>query len=684
MAMVQPSSRTLLTLGAVLTLGLAVLVLSDTMNARSIATAEAQRSLATTAKIIAAHARRTLADVSAVVRAEPFPAGAGPHSEADRAWLERVKAATRSMPQVAGVELHNSRSFAGKPRNPSQQWLGNPARSPVTGQLLLPLIHKLGASPDAPVLIASIDLGAFHAFYRSIENLSETTTALLLDDGTLLASDDVDIPVGATRLPELTRWLQAGSDLSQGGILHDEVGAVVRIPEFGLAVITRRKLSAALEPWGDQALGVAIPAAILAGLALLLLYLTRRQLLRLESDTLERRRLELEKEELRRSLQHAGRIDSLGRLATGIAHDFSNVLSAILGYGELARDHSIANPAVRRYAERIVSAAQRGKSLVERLLAFVRAERGPTRVTAVDPLVRETLDMVDASLQPRLRLERSCAAGSATVRAAPTELHQIVMNLLSNALHAVRDSGVVEVSTRVEELTMPLRVRTGSIGPGMFVRLEVSDTGHGIAPEVIEHIFEPFFTTKVAGGGTGVGLALVKQLVDELGGAIDVRTQVGAGTTFTVLLPCDPRGQEPQSRPDSVVRGNGATILVVDDDRALVELSEELLAALGYEPVGFASSADAWETFQRTPERFDAVLTDEVMPHPSGTELAHLVRSLRTDIPIIVMSGFVPADRVEQLEALGIEHILRKPLSASELSRALAAALQNRAAAVSA
>ena len=254
--MVQPSSRTLLTLGAVLTLGLAVLVLSDTMNARSIATAEAQRSLATTANIIAAHARRTLSDVSAVVRAEPFPASTNPlDSETDTAWLERVKAATRSMPQVAGVELRDSGSLAGKPRNPSQQWLGNPSRSAATGQLLLPFVHELGPGPDAPVLVVSIDLGAFHAFYRSIENLSETTTALLLADGTLLASDAVDIPVGATRLPELTRWLQAGADLSKGGVLDEEVGAVVRIPEFGLAVVTRRKLSAALEPWVSEQAG---------------------------------------------------------------------------------------------------------------------------------------------------------------------------------------------------------------------------------------------------------------------------------------------------------------------------------------------------------------------------------------------------------------------------------------------
>jgi CheY-like chemotaxis protein len=296
-------------------------------------------------------------------------------------------------------------------------------------------------------------------------------------------------------------------------------------------------------------------------------------------------------------------------------------------------------------------------------------------------MIEETLDILDASLKPRLRLERTCNAEGTTVKAAPTELHQIVMNLVTNALHALGDQGVVRVSTRIEELTTAHPARTGTIGPGTFVRLEVSDTGHGIAPEVIEHIFEPFFTTKAA-GGTGLGLSLVQQLVEELGGAIDVTTRVGSGTTFTVFLPCDRRERLPESSREAVTRGNGETILLVDDEVALVELGEELLAALGYEPVGFSSPVAAWEAFQRTPDRFDAVLTDETMPVRSGTELAQLVLSVRPDLPILVMSGFVAAEGLERLEALGIDQVLRKPLSAAALSMALAQALQKRTAAV--
>jgi CheY-like chemotaxis protein/anti-sigma regulatory factor (Ser/Thr protein kinase) len=269
------------------------------------------------------------------------------------------------------------------------------------------------------------------------------------------------------------------------------------------------------------------------------------------------------------------------------------------------------------------------------------------------------------------------------VKAAPTELHQILMNLVTNALQALDADGVVTVRTRVEDITTPYQARTGILGPGTFLRLDVSDTGHGIAPEAVGRIFEPFFTTKPAGAGTGLGLSLVQQLVDELGGAIDVVTRVNSGTTFTVFLPCELRGGTPQPAGETVIRGQGETILLVDDEVALVELGEELLAALGYEPVGFSSSQAAWEAFQRTPHRFDALLTDETMPEHSGTELARLVHSLRADLPIVIMSGYVAPERAEQMQLLGIRHVMRKPLAASELSRTLARALQKRAAAVS-
>lgn len=680
----QPSSRTaviLLALGALLTVGLAVLVTFDTINARSIATREAQRSLAETASVIAAHARRTLGDISAVVATETFPVASPPGSAAVNSWLESARVRARSMPQVARVELIESDATRGAPLRP-QQWLDRPQRDPATGQLLLPVVHRLGSATDAPLLVAYVDLGTFHAFYRSIENLSETTTALLLYDGTLLASDDVDIRRDAMRVPELTRWIETGANTSRTVELDGQIGAVVPIPELGLVVVSRRSLEQALEPWRDQALGVAVPAAVLTGLALLLLYLTRRQLLRLETDMLERRRLELEKEELRRSLQHAARIESLGMLSSGIAHDFSNVLSAVLGYGELARDHSAADSPVRRHAERIVLAAQRGKALVERLLAFVRAERGPTSATLIDPLVHETLDMLVASLKPRVRLERHCAAEGTTVKAAPTELHQILMNLATNAVHAISEEGVVTVSTRLETITEPRPVKSGQVGPGDFVRLEVSDTGQGIAPELIDRIFEPFFTTKPAGAGTGLGLSLVQQLAEELGGAIDVVSRTGSGSTFTVFLPCDTRSRAAESTAETVVRGTGETILLVDDEDTLVELGEELLAALGYEPVGFTSPIKAWEAFRRAPSRFDAVLTDETMPECTGLELARLIRTLRTEVPIFIVSGYFAPERQEQGKALGITRILRKPLAASELATVLAQALRTQSAAV--
>jgi CheY-like chemotaxis protein len=247
------------------------------------------------------------------------------------------------------------------------------------------------------------------------------------------------------------------------------------------------------------------------------------------------------------------------------------------------------------------------------------------------------------------------------------------MNLCRNAVKAMPSGGTLRVMLKCVVMTEAKTVTRGSVAAGSYVLLTVSDTGIGIPPAVLERIFEPFFTTKGAGEGTGLGLSLVDGIVHDLGGAIALATQQGRGTTFDIWLPTDGEAAVPTAQPPTeLASGNGETIMVVDDERALVALSEEMLAGLGYEPVGFDSSAAALAAFRRTPEHFDLVLTDENMPGVNGTELTRELRRLHPDIPVVLMSGYAAAQLAQRAASVGIHEVLRKPLQRRDLSEALA------------
>jgi NO-binding membrane sensor protein with MHYT domain/nitrogen-specific signal transduction histidine kinase/ActR/RegA family two-component response regulator len=388
---------------------------------------------------------------------------------------------------------------------------------------------------------------------------------------------------------------------------------------------------------------------------------------------------EREREEMQRQLQQAAKLEAIGRLAGGIAHDFNNILGAILGYGELAQNSLGEGGAVRRQLDQVMQAGARGKGLVDRILAFSRSgmgERGPVQV---QPVVEETLELLAASLPADVRLERQLDAADAAVVGDATQLHQVAMNLCTNAVHAMAHGGVLTVVLdRVAEGERRL-LSHGTLYAGRYVRLSVSDTGSGIPPAVLERMFDPFFTTKRVGDGTGLGLALVHGIVADFGGAIDVTTQVGVGTTFTIWLPA--AGETPTllAKPaGELPQGHGETVMIVDDERALVALAEETLAELGYEAVGFDSSLAALQAFRAEPKRFDLVLTDETMPDLTGTELAREMRQLRPDISIILMSGYSGSQLSERAQAAGIIDVRSKPLVRRDIAEPVARALHAR------
>ena len=405
-------------------------------------------------------------------------------------------------------------------------------------------------------------------------------------------------------------------------------------------------------------------------------YRGRPHALGMARDITAQKRAEAERARLEGQLLQSKKLEAIGTLAGGIAHDFSNILAAILGYSDLAQRSASARSgtALRRHIDAVVAAGLRAKSLVERILAFSRSGVGERTPVHVQSIVVETLDLLAASLPDHVRLERRLDAGDATVMGDQTQIHQVVMNLCANAVQAMKSKGTLTVALDVVERGEAVAA-TSRLAAGRYVRLAVRDTGSGIAPGVIERIFDPFFTTREVGVGTGLGLSLVHGIVTDLGGGIDVESSPGDGATFTVYLPWSSARAVATSIDAHVPHGAGETILLVDDEEALVHLGEEVIASIGYEPVGFASSAAALEAFRESPERFQAVLSDEAMPDMTGSDLARAIREIRPDMPILLMSGYVTPQFAARARELGVVEVLAKPLVASDIARGLANAL---------
>ena len=389
-------------------------------------------------------------------------------------------------------------------------------------------------------------------------------------------------------------------------------------------------------------------------------------------DVTARKVAEEEKACLEQQLRQSQKLEAMGTLAGGIAHDFNNILGAILGYGEMAQKRAPEGSSERRYIDNIMQAGERAKALVERILAFSRSGVGDRVPVHVQAAVGEALELLAASLRPGVRLATNLATGDAAVIGDPTQLHQVVMNLCTNAMQAMPDGGVLEVTLTRVNVEAPKTLSHGNLEAGAYVRLCVGDTGVGIAPQVAERIFDPFFTTKGVGEGTGLGLALVHSIVSDLRGAIDVRTHEGVGTAFAIWLPIEGEATSPERHVARALPvGHGQTIMIVDDERPLVMLAEETLAELGYEGVGFDSSVSALAAFRESPQRFDAVLSDETMPELSGSDLMVQMRNLRRDVPIVLMSGFAGTRLVDRARAAGVTDVLRKPLQRRDIAESL-------------
>lgn len=394
-------------------------------------------------------------------------------------------------------------------------------------------------------------------------------------------------------------------------------------------------------------------------------------------DITERKRAEAallhlkeEQEKLEIQLRHAQKLEALGTLAGGIAHDFNNILSIVLGYTEMAISQIPAGSPVYSYLDTVVTASLRAKELVQQILIFGRPgdmqQRHPVEI---GPIVMEAVRFLRATLPATIQLRQEISEGSAMVMGDPTQIHQVIVNLCTNAAHAMEDrGGLMEVSLANVELETPTACYHGRLGPGSYVRLTVKDTGNGMDAATMERIFDPYFTTKKMGKGSGLGLAVVHGIVKRHEASIAVWSELDEGTTFELCFPKIALEKARDSLPREPVRSGKEHILFVDDEEALMMLGKIMLLKLGYRVSAARSSDAALELFCAQPEAIDLVITDYTMPQMTGVALAAKMLKIRPNLRIILCSGY--SDMLNQTKAkeLGLRAFVKKPASQRELA----------------
>ncbi len=394
-------------------------------------------------------------------------------------------------------------------------------------------------------------------------------------------------------------------------------------------------------------------------------------LMRLASDAvsnaIERDALEHDRDRLTARLERARRMQAIGGLTSGIAHNFNNILGAILGYAEMASAHLAPGTKPAQHVDEIRRASERGRDLVDSILTFGRRRDARTRSVPMAALLGETASMLGALLPQATDLAVQDVAAELAVLGEPAQLQQVLLNLCTNAAQAMNGTGRIAVVVDSQQVDEPRVLSHGELAPGRYVRLVVSDTGRGFDEATARRIFEPFFTTRPA--GTGLGLATVLEIVRDHDGAMEVRSAPGQGSSFEIWLP---EATESASAP--LLLGRGETVLIAESERLLGD--EELLAALGYEPVGFSTASEALAACQATPGRFDALVVGDALPKAGRLQVARALREAAPTLPLLLTIRSDMEFSIDALAEAGVTDILHKPFTSMELAAVLARCLQ--------
>lgn len=372
----------------------------------------------------------------------------------------------------------------------------------------------------------------------------------------------------------------------------------------------------------------------------------------------EKRFAEEERRKLQQQLFQAQKMESLGTLAGGIAHDFNNLLFQIMGSIQIAKKRIPESDRSIKNLSNALQAAYRAKDLVQQILTFSKKSKSERKPILIQPIIKEALKLLRSSLPATIEIQHDIDPAAGLIECDPTQVYQILMNLCTNAYHAMDQNGGV------------LQVTLKEIGEDSLLELTVKDTGQGMSSDTVDRIFEPYFTTKGTGEGTGLGLSIVHGIVSNYGGKIEVESSPGLGSLFRIRFPLTQEkldSSDANSDMQNLPKGK-ERILVIDDEELIMKMEVEILESLGYEVEGFADSVEALKSFMEDPSRFDLVLTDQTMPDITGIDLAREILAVKKDIPIILLTGFSGGSSERRAKSAGIKRYLLKPLDMNKLA----------------
>jgi PAS domain S-box-containing protein len=404
--------------------------------------------------------------------------------------------------------------------------------------------------------------------------------------------------------------------------------------------------------------------------AILIQLKNKPHILSITRDISDLKSAQKEREQLKTQLIQAQKMEAIGTLAGGIAHDFNNILGAIIGYAEMALYDTKKDSMEHYNIDQVLSAGHRAKDLVKQILAFSRKSEQDKSIISLANIVAEALKLLRASLPTTIEIRQNIEPNLDAIFADPTQMHQVVMNLCTNSAHAMGDtSGILKVELHNVDLNVQKAAQYPELNPGPYVKLSISDTGQGMDSETLDRIFDPYFTTKEQDKGTGMGLAVVHGIIKGHGGIIRVQSTPGKGTRFDILFPVMEKQMESETAELKALPTGNEHILLIDDEENLIDLGKSMLKKLGYRVETQTRPDEALETFGAAPHKFDLVISDMTMPGMTGDSLASELMKIRSDIPVIICTGY--SERIDEQRAkdLGIKGLIMKPFTIRSLSK---------------